>query len=315
MKNSINFFIVTFFLFSANAVSAPGLDPTTDRADSKKRCGKVILVSGSCSSGKSSMARIIAQKLNAKSYAFDDYVMPQVLKGFIKKHYGSVLAFFISGFVMRNFFTAVSFLSEKRKHDFQQKFYNDLENGLAFEPASRMYREIKRVALSGCDVVVEAPMFLGERVDCLAPMAELDGLEVTYVLAYCPWNDLVDRIQRRNSCKNKKVHRELDWALINFMQSLDISTEKNDKPCLECLNAENVHKVISEYSQKKYKKKHLKLDPQTQETALHKFPQNADYYIYPRFDYNITVNTKTNNPDQGAALVLKYLGHVSQKQS
>lgn len=77
--------------------------------------GRIIFVTGSCSSGKSSMAKIIAQKLNAKFFNFDEYVIPLVLKKFITKHYGKFLSFFIGGFVMRNFFTAVNILSEKRK--------------------------------------------------------------------------------------------------------------------------------------------------------------------------------------------------------
>ena len=98
--------------------------------------GRIIFVTGSCSSGKSSMAKIIAQKLNAKLYAFDEYVMPIVLKRFIKKHYGSFVAFFVNKFVMRNFFSTVSFLSDKKKYELQVKFYNDLRQGHAVEPSS-----------------------------------------------------------------------------------------------------------------------------------------------------------------------------------
>jgi deoxyadenosine/deoxycytidine kinase len=273
----------------------------------KEKQGKIIFVTGSCSAGKSSMAKEIAQKLNAKSFAFDEYVMPLILKKFVTKHYGKFLAFFVSGLVMRNFFTAMNFLSEKSKYKFQKKFYNDLKHGMAIEPTLKMYREVKNVALSGKNVVVESPLHLWDGVDFLSCLSEFDKMDITYVLAFCPWNDLIDRIKQRNSYKNKKTHRELDWVVINYMYSFDISPDYKDKHLLESLNGRDVHKVISEYLQPKYKREHMRLLSETQNVALQKFPKDIGYYVYPRFDYNIIVNTKTNNPEQGANIVLDYI--------
>lgn len=269
--------------------------------------GKIIFVTGSCSSGKSSMAKIIAEKLHAKSFAFDEYVMPMVLKKFVKKHYGSFAAFFVSTFFMRNFFTTVSFLSDKKKYELQLKFYNDLKAGLAVEPTSRMYREVKKVAMQGHNVVVESPLHLWEGVDFLSCLSEFDGANVTYVLAYCPWDNLVDRIKQRNSSKNKKIHRELDWVVINYMYAFNISLHYQGSGFLECLNGDNVHKIVEKYSQSKYKKKRMCLCSMTQDVAYETFPDDVSYYIYPRFAYNITVNTKMHSPEQGALVVLDYV--------
>jgi deoxyadenosine/deoxycytidine kinase len=269
--------------------------------------GKIIFVSGSCSSGKSSMAKILAEKLDAKSFAFDEYVMPLILKKFVTKHYGKFVAFFVSKFFMRNFFTSVDFLSEKQKYKFQMKFYNDLKQGMAIEPTKRMYREVKRFALQGKNVVVESPLFLWGGVDLLDCLNEFDGTNITYVLSYCPWNDLVDRIKQRNSSSNKKNHRELDWVLINYVYSLNISSDKHGDNFLEYLSGDDVHKTVAEYSQKQYKKKRLHLLTETQHAALQAFPGDSYYYIYPKFDYDITVNTKINNSQQGACAVLDYI--------
>jgi hypothetical protein len=51
----------------------------------------------------------------------------------------------------------------------------------------------------------------------------------------------------------------------------------------------------------------MRLLAETQQIASQKFPQNTDYYVYPRFEYNVTVNTKVNAPEQGACLVMDYL--------
>lgn len=298
-----------FFIFTVSIIFVK-ISATDDKILNIPSQGKIIFVTGSCSSGKSSMAKIIAEKLNAKSYAFDEYVMPIVLKKFLKKHYGAFLAYFINGFVMRNFFTSVSFLSDKKKYELQKKFYNDLKEGMAIEPTSRMYKEVKMAAMRGQNVVVESPIYLWNGVDCLTSMKEFDGANVTYVLAYCPWGDLVNRIKQRNSSKNKKIHRELDWALINFIDNFEISSKNHKNNFLECLDGEMVHKTITEYSQPQYKKKRLHLMAETQNLAWQKFPNNTDYYIYPRFDYNITVNTKINTPDTAAAAILAHTRKV-----
>jgi hypothetical protein len=144
-------------------------------------------------------------------------------------------------------------------------------------------------------------------VDCLKSLPEFDGADVTYVLAYCPWDDLVSRVKKRNSSKNKKMHRELDWAVINYMFCFDISSNYQGDNSLEYLNASSVHKVIEKYSQFKYKKKRMCLFSETRNAALKTFPEDIGYYIYPKFRYNITVNTKMHTPGQAATVVLDYL--------
>ncbi len=324
-KNLKYFFILMGFILTSLVFS---LDASGERAKNKQNItnndvpneavleqqalpkdqqGKIIFVTGSCSAGKSSMAKIIAQKLNAKSFAFDEYVMPLILKKFITKHYGKFLAFFISGLVMRNFFTAVNFLSDKSKYKFQKKFYDDLKGGMAIEPTLKMYREVKKLAMQGQNVVIESPIHLWDGVDFVSCLSEFDEMDITYVLAHCPWNSLMDRIKQRNLSKNKKTHRELDWVVINYMYCFDISPDYNGERFLEYVNGGDVHKIIREYSQPKYKKKHMCLLSETQHVALKAFPKNIGYYVYPRFDYDIIINTKTHNPEQGAQAVLDYI--------
>ena len=178
---------------------------------------------------------------------------------------------------------------------------------MGIEPTLKMYREVKNIALQGQDVVVESPLHLWDGVDFLSCLSEFDGMDITYVLAYCPWNDLIDRIKQRNLSKNKKTRRELDWVVINYMYCFDISPDYKNEHFLEYLNGRDVHRVIAEYSQLKYKKKRMRLLSETQNIALQKFPKDIGYYIYPRFDYDIIVNTKTHNPGQGADVVLDYI--------
>ena len=276
--------------------------------------GRIIFITGSCSAGKTSMARIIAQKLNAKSFAFDEYVMPIVFKKFIKKHYGKFLGFFINKLIARNFSTAVNLVSEKRKYKFQIKFYNDLRQGLADQPTKRMYREVKKVALQGQNVVVESSLYLGNGVNFLNSLTEFDGVDVIYVLAYCPWNDLIDRIKKRNLSSNKKTHREFSWALGNFIHNFEILNNRCDKQFLECLRGKDVHRIITEYAQPKYKKGRLHVLPEMQRIVLQAFAKDTYYYIYPRFEYNVIVDTKIHNPEQGAKVVLDNIQNISIKE-
>ena len=58
--------------------------------------GRIILITGSCSSGKSTLARNIANKLNAKYFAFDEYVMPIILNNIIAQYVGKPLAYLLT---------------------------------------------------------------------------------------------------------------------------------------------------------------------------------------------------------------------------
>ncbi|MFA5306754.1 MAG: hypothetical protein WC365_04870 [Candidatus Babeliales bacterium] len=292
---------VTCFLIFISL--ACGLSASLEQTEKQ---GRIIFISGSCSSGKSSIVKILAHELNAKTFTFDEYVMPLILKKFITKHYGRFLAFFISGLVMRNFFTTVNFLSDKRKYAFQKMFLTDLEEGLALEPTLRMYREVKKAALQGHDVVVESPLYLWGSISFTSCLSEFKNTNITYVLAYCPWNDLVNRIKERNTSKNKKIHRELDWALGNYMHTFNASPDFHSRS-LEYLSGKDVHATITEYAQSGYKKKHLRLLPETQHVASQKFPDTVGYYVYPRFSYDLIVNTKRHDPIEGASVILDFL--------
>lgn len=299
--------IIRFFIWINLAFTTNTSIAFTQNNENTISQGRVIFVTGSCSSGKSSMAKNIAQTLNAKSFTFDEYAMPLILKKFIQKHYGNFLAFFINGFVMRNFFTTVNFLSEKKKYELQKKFYNDLKSGMAIQPTLKMFREVKHLALQGENVVVEAPLYLWGGVDLLSCLSVFKETNITYVLAYCPWSCLVDRIKQRNSSKNKKVHRELDWALINFVPNFEVTSEYRNNNFLELINGKDVHKTITEYSKSEYKKQRMCIFTETRQSVLQAFPDDKNYYVYPRFNYDVIVNTKDNSPEQGAKIVLDYI--------
>lgn len=268
--------------------------------------GNVIFVTGSCSSGKSSISTIVAQKMNASYCAFDEFVMPLVLKKFIEKQYGKVLGFIITKLLMGNFFSLVGLLSDKQKYAFQKKFYDELKGGIAQEPTRKMYREVRKVAQAGRPVVIEAPLHLGEGVDCLSCLSELEGLDVYFVLAYCPWERLVDRIERRNSSKTKKVRRELDWAIMNYNHCFIVSGQ-DDARAIDAVNGQHVYDFINEHKDKRYKKKRLHIMNETQQETFACFKQGSINFIIPRLPYDLIINTHANNPEQGADHVINFI--------
>jgi chloramphenicol 3-O-phosphotransferase len=270
--------------------------------------GRVIFITGSCSSGKSSLARLVAQDLHASYFAFDEYVMPIVLKKMVEKTVGKFIAFFITKFVVRNFFTFVGFLSDKKKYAFQKKFYNELRRGIATGPTIAMYKVVKSVALSGQNVVVEAPLHLGEGVDCLSSLSELKDLDVSFILAYCPWETLAERIEQRNTSSNKKTHRELDWALSNFAHYFDASIHYYPS-AIDSIQGSVVRNALEVYPQPQRKKKRLRILEETKRATLQLFATDETYYIYPKLTYDLIVNTKSYNPEHAAEQVLDFLHH------
>lgn len=304
-----NILIVTSFLFlglCSKCADNPNILEKNTIEKSQTTPGKILFITGSCSSGKSSMATILAKKLNAEYFAFDELVMPVILKRFIVNQYGKFLGFFINNIFARNFSTAVNLVSEKRKLKYQMRFYKDLREGLADEPTSRMYNNAKRVAQQGKDVIIESPIYLIGGVNFLSNLSIFDDMDVTYVLAYCPWNKLVDRIKERNKSKNKKTHREFNWALENFIHNFDAKNNTGDNNLLECLNGKDVHSIVHKYADLKYRKKRIYVVKEVKDDVLNVFNKKDDYYIYPKFKYNLVVNTKDYTPKMGAKSVLKY---------
>ena len=301
MKKSFYLIIVMMFVKQVQGAAVKADQCSTDKPQ-----GRIIFITGSCSSGKSSLARLVAQDLNAPYYAFDEYVMPIVVKKMVEKTVGKFFAFFITKLVVRNFFTFVGLLSEKRKYAFQKKFYDELKKGIAIEPTIKMYNEVRRVALSGQDVVVEAPLHLGDGVDCLRSLSVFKGLKVNYILAYCPWENLVERIEQRNKSSNKKTHRELDWALGNFVHYFNASTIYH-LDAIDNVQGSTVKNALELYAQPRCKKKRLRILQETKQATLQIFQTDGTYYVYPRLSYDLIINTKTYSPAQGAEKVLGFL--------
>jgi len=275
----------------------------------KKRApasGRVIFVTGSCSSGKSSLARSIAQHLDAKSYAFDEYVIPIITRKMVEKEVGTVPAFFITRVLSFNGFTLMRLLSEKRKHEYQLKFYAELKKGLAIGPTTKMYQEVRKVALTGRNVVVEAPLHLGDGVDCMQSLSVLKDLDVSFVLAYCPWNNLVERVTARNKSSNKKIHRELDWAVGNFLHYFDIST-KQQEGVIDTVLGRSVNDLVTMYSRPEFKKQRMQIAAETKQAAHACFTTPDTYYLRPHLAYDLIVNTQIHKPEEGATRVLNFV--------
>ncbi len=302
MKKFIYLFIFATLGVRANSGSLL-VEPATPQ-------GRVIFITGSCSSGKSTLARNIAQNLNAKYFAFDEYVMPIVLKKMIATHVGSFFAFFLTKLLMHNFFTLIGFLSDKRKYAFQKKFYADLQRGIAIEPTIKMYRAARNVALQGKDVIIEAPLQLGDKIDCLSSLSVLQDLNVTLILAYCPWEQLVERIKTRNQSRYKKSHRELDWAIGNFVHCFNVST-KHTTRAIDRIHGNVVQQFVTTHTQPEYKKKRLYILNETKEATLRCFKTDRMNYVYPRLEYDLVVNTQTYNPKQTATRVLSFINNRS----
>ena len=217
-------------------------------------------------------------------------------------------AFFITKILSG--FTLIGFLSEKRKREAQIKFYDELKKGLAIGPTKRMYQDVRKLALAGRNVVVEAPLHLGDGVDCMASLSVLQDLDVSFVLAYCPWNNIVERIIARNQKSNRKNNRELDWAVGNFLHYFDISTDKNTG-AIDTLSGRAVNNLVATYARPEFKKKRMQICAETQQAAHSYFKTDGLHYLRPHLAYDLIINTQEHKPEEGAMRVLDFVKNKS----
>jgi len=168
-----------------------------------------------------------------------------------------------------------------------------------------MYQEIRATALTGQNVVVDSLTHLGDNVDCLSSLSELKDLNVMFVLVYCPWKNLVERIEQRNKSADKKNRRELDWALSNFAHYFDASAHHHPH-AIDAIQGDYVKEVVAVYAHPQYKKRGLKIMNETKKASLQLFKTGGTQYIYPRLAYDLIINTKEYNPTQAATIVLDF---------
>jgi hypothetical protein len=127
-----------------------------------------------------------------------------------------------------------------------------------------------------------------------------------FVLAYCPWQNLVERIMNRNQQGNKKNRRELDWVLGNFVHCFDVSPVRRAQ-ALDCICGKFVKERIAFYASPESKKTRMHILDETKQATLQAFSTDGRCYIYPRLAYDVIVNTKVCDPEQGAARVLDFV--------
>lgn len=293
-----------FIVVSSNAKNIP------NTLNKPCKPGRIIFITGSCSAGKTSLAKIIAKNLKAESFAFDEFAMPIIIKRFIAKYHGKLVAKIVIGIAMHKFFSSVSVLREKTKHKFKRKFLADLKRGLAIEPTIRMYEKVKETVSKGYDVVVESPLCLFNGVTCFECLEVLKDMDITYVLVYCPWDHLVKRLEKCNRSKDSKNHREIDWVLGNYVQYIEPSLEYRNPYFLEQVNGEHVHSDIEKYVKFKHTRQRKYFLEEARQAVLTTFPTKSMCYVYPRFVYDIIIDTSMYSPAQGASVVLHELKQV-----
>jgi len=84
--------------------------------------GRIIFITGSCSAGKSSLTKLVAQQLHAKTFAFDEYVIPKVLNNLMEQYVGKLFASFFTTILMRNFLPSLTFSVRKQNMRFKKNF-------------------------------------------------------------------------------------------------------------------------------------------------------------------------------------------------
>lgn len=294
------------FIFISNTLYPARSTSSNQELSDKAPQGRVIFITGSCSAGKTSLSKMLAEELGAKFFAFDEHVMPVLLKKMIDKSIGKFFSFFLAKTIMRNFFSYVNLLSQKKKYEFQQKFYQELERGIAIPPTIQMYSQARNIALQGQDVVVEAPLHLGEKIDCLSSLSVLKDLDVVFVLAYCPWNSLAARIEQRNRSNDKKNRRELDWVFGNYLDYFNVSSSQ-DRTTIDSIDGKSIQRLIAHHTGKDAKKNHISILDETKQAMLKFFKTDEINNISPKLAYDVIVNTKEQSPKQGSEKVLEHI--------
>gem|GEM_PF-6664833 len=264
-----------------------------------KAKGYIILLNGTSTSGKSSLAQALAQSLRGKTeiFSLDQTSYEIIYQKFItERGYAPT-----SDEELNTYWDTVS---EKalREHG-----HRDLADQ---EVDQQIYAKIRQSHLDGKNVIFDT---VDKTFDCIRSLHELP---VHLVLVYCPLEKLLMRIVQRNKSKDNSEHRRLSYPLDQFFEMYKKQTESAEIP-VDILTKDQFDRFIAQIKIIGQQTERVKSElSEFIRTVDKKAPiiskdfgldEQPSIEITPTFAYDIVVNTGLLTPEEAARHIQKCL--------
>jgi chloramphenicol 3-O-phosphotransferase len=255
----LNLSLIAVLIFSLNACSSQVTSHST---------GNIIVLNGTSSSGKSSIAKVFTKENNYVYDAFDN-------------HADKVLA---------------KWIAQKRATSWQSN-----PQALTYETRLEVLADAQELAAAGNNVLID--MLFDQASDYQLIVNKLKRFNPKFVLVYCPFQVLAERVEARNASGIKSEQRNLSQALSRFGKIYKSAPSGIDE-----LSRADFNAAV------KLAKRDFK-DPKKYQEFVVELKQNLGFAnhtvqtvkIAPRLHYDLIVNTGKNSPQKCAAQIASYL--------
>ena len=226
--------------------------------------GEIILLNGTSSAGKSSLAEVLVatSRLKYEVVSFDDFY-----------------------------------------HDFQAKHHVSRLSGEQFQDfLTSLYRHARRRSDSGRNVIIDTVEFdRGRDLYCDILVCS----NVTMAVVYCPLQDMLKRVERRNNSGDPLNHRAVLLCFQQFVEMYKLQSSPGES-VMEKTRTSILRAALEEAGKKAGSPRNFAslYDQYVQAFGI---DQDREITIVPKGQYDLVLNTRSKTKKANVRLVEEYV--------
>jgi chloramphenicol 3-O-phosphotransferase len=266
--------------------------------------GTVILLNGTSSAGKSTMLRELPKVLEGswKTVEGDDFVLLIIQK--LIDHLNDKFGIETTYDELND--TCGKLMEEGK---ITQQWIDDFAR--QYDVNDLMFKKIHEHIRCGHNVVLDTVICEpieedSDEYDFNGYFNELGLYNVAFILVYCPFTTLVERVRMRNESGVAKERREYGVP-IQFFRAMYKAAQPGDTPILDTLTRVEVRRLLETYVRSECETE--KESNEFLSTVLKNLSldRNESIRVTPRLKYDFIVNTGTHSSEECARQINEFL--------
>lgn len=260
--------------------------------------GRIILLNGTSSAGKSSVVReFIRLNPSYKALSIDVFMLDlfrneAVTLKIIKKHEELLYIEQIREYINSQ--------PQTRRAPLHAHF-----NSLIDHITESFYDHIVSYARLNQDIIIDDVITLNSELQNF--FNKLEPYDVTMVLAYCPFNTLPVRVNKRNKSGDKTEYRSLDSVLSQFSYIYTPTKKKRGIVKIAYKTFDTTINLATSFLRSQEEFLQFKSEMDRQLIQNRKSHDTTYLYLKPRLKYDHIINTAKSNPTKSAISISAYI--------
>ncbi len=316
------FSVSILFIFSLSGCFQ-GLEEEVDK-------GTIVILNGTSSAGKSSIGKNLKEEYGFECLHLDTYLANSFAKWVenrILEETGENV--FLErnnpNLILENFKKTITKMNlNEDDYDDDKVLTKEEEIAHINKASAEMFEEAKRKACDGNNVIVDTIIDFDTEEAYSAIKENLSGFNIKFVLAYCPFKVLAQRVEKRN-IEGGAEERALVQPLVQFGEVykakendseiiVDVLTKEDFKQTCKLAKIDfriNDKEVFNEETNFYIEKYNKFLEKLKRELGFDN-EEIESVKITPRLSYDLIINTNENSPEESAKQIKELIDVIKQ---